>query len=68
MGRGIAQILLADAEHVVDVPSTLAMRVRVLDTGGGRKTDVDDARTVALTALRHKGLHAVRYEDQSRGP
>lgn len=65
LGRGIAQILLADAEHVVDVPSTLAMRVRVLDTGGGRKTDADDARAVALTALRHKGLHAVRYEDQS---
>ncbi len=44
IGAGIAQILLADAEHVVDVPSTLAMRVRVLDTGGGGKTDADDAR------------------------
>ena len=65
LGRGIAQILLADSEHVVDVPSTLAVRVRVLGTGGGRKTDADDARAVALTALRHKGLHAVRYEDQS---
>jgi transposase len=37
----------------------------VLDTGGGSKTDTDDARSVALTALHHKGLHEVRYEDQS---
>src|SRR5271163_4535098 len=43
LGRGIAQVLAAADEDVVDVPSTLAMKVRVLSTGGGRKTDPDDA-------------------------
>ncbi|QTJ64497.1 IS110 family transposase [Rhodococcus sp. ZPP] len=65
LGRGIAQILVARGEDVVDVPSTLAMKVRVLSTGGGRKTDPDDARAVALTALYHHGLHQVHREDQS---
>ena len=37
LGRGIAQILVAGGEDVVDVPSTLAMKVRVFSTGGGRK-------------------------------
>ncbi|OBF80864.1 transposase [Mycobacterium sp. 852002-51759_SCH5129042] len=65
LGRGIAQILAARGEYVVDVPSTLAMKVRVLSTGGGRKTDPDDARAVALTALYHSGLHNVHPEDQT---
>ncbi|ANS32253.1 hypothetical protein R1CP_38775 (plasmid) [Rhodococcus opacus] len=30
------------------------MKVRVLSTGGGRETDPDDARAVALTALYHR--------------
>jgi hypothetical protein len=51
LGRGIAQVLVAAGEDVVDVPSTLAMKVRVLSTGGGRKTDPDDAYAVALSAL-----------------
>lgn len=65
LGRGMAQILVARGEDVVDVPSTLAMKVRVLSTGGGRKTDPDDARAVALTALYHHGLHQVHRENQS---
>ncbi|MCD5422445.1 IS110 family transposase [Rhodococcus pyridinivorans] len=65
LGRGIAQILVAHGDDVVDVPSTLAMKVRVLSTGGGRKTDPDDARAVALTALYHRDLHRVHREDQS---
>jgi transposase len=65
LGRGIAQVLVAAGEDVVDVPSTLAMKVRVLSTGGGRKTDPDDAYAVALAALHHKGLHAVHGEDQT---
>lgn len=65
LGRGIVQILVARGEDVVDVPSTLAMKVRVLSTGGGRKTDPDDVRAVALTALYHRGLHQVNHEDQS---
>ena len=65
LGRGIAQILVARGEDVVDVPSTLAMKVRVLSTGGGRKTDPDDARAIALTELYHRDLHHVHREDQS---
>ena len=65
LGRGIAQALVAAGEDVVDVPSTLAMKVRLLSTGGGRKTDPDDAYAVALAALYHKGLHPVHREDQT---
>jgi Transposase len=39
-GRSLAQRLVADGEHVVDVPAKLAARVRLLDTGHGRKTDL----------------------------
>jgi hypothetical protein len=65
LGRGIAQVLVTADKDVVDVPSTLAMKVRVLSTGGGRKTDPDDAYAVALCALHHKGLHAVQRKDQT---
>src|SRR5258705_4563555 len=43
LGRGIAQLLAAGGEDVVDVPATLAARARLLDTGGTRKTDSADA-------------------------
>lgn len=39
LGRGTAQILVAHGKLVVDVPSTLATKVRLLSTGGGRKSD-----------------------------
>jgi transposase len=42
-GRPLAQQLLADGEHVVDVPAKLAARVRLFDTGHNRKTDAHDA-------------------------
>jgi hypothetical protein len=38
-GRSLAQRLLADGEHVVDVPAKLSARARLLDTGHNRKTD-----------------------------
>jgi hypothetical protein len=41
-----------DGETVVDVPAKLSARVRVFDTGNGRKTDPVDAHSVALVALR----------------
>ncbi len=65
LGRGTAQILVAHGEAVVDVPSTLAMKVRVLSTGGGRKSDPADAFAVALTGLRQKKLRVVVAEDQT---
>jgi transposase len=41
------------------------MKVRVLSTGGGRKSEPADAFAVAITALRQKNLRAVSAENQS---
>jgi transposase len=65
LGRGIAQQLAAAGEHVVDVPATLSMRVRLLNTGGGRKTDPADAASVAHAALHHPALRQIKPEDQT---
>ena len=54
-GRPLAQRLLADGEHVVDVPAKLSARVRLLDTGHNRKTDAHDAHAVAVSAPRGCG-------------
>ena len=53
MGYLLSQQLVAAGEHVVDVPATLAARIRVLGTGRSSKTDPNDALSVAITALRH---------------
>jgi transposase len=65
LGRGIAQLLAAAGEDVVDVPATLAARARLLDTGGARKSDPADAASVAHAAMRHKRLRTVVAEDHS---
>jgi transposase len=49
LGRLLAQRLVAAGETVVDVPSALAARARVLQRGHGRKSDGIDARSVAMT-------------------
>jgi len=49
-GRSLAQRLVADGETVLDVPAKLSARVRVFDTGQGRKTDPVDAHSVASLA------------------
>ena len=59
MGYLLSQQLVAVGERVVDVPATLAARTRVLGSGRSNKTDPNDARSVALTALRHTGLREV---------
>src|SRR3954470_5240046 len=64
VGRPLAQRLLADGEQVVDVPAKLAARVRVFDTGQGRKTDATDAHAVAAVALRTPGLRRLSVQDQ----
>ena len=51
IGRHIAQRLVAAGETVVDVPAKLSARVRVFDTGQGRKTDPVDAHSVAVAGL-----------------
>ena len=64
VGRSLASRLVAGGETVLDVPAKLAARVRVFDTGQGRKTDATDAHAVAMVALRTRGLrHVVADED-----
>ena len=63
-GRSLAQRLLADGHHVVDVPAKLAARVRLLDTGHGRKTDAHDAHAVAVAAVRTKELRRLSVDSQ----
>jgi transposase len=65
VGRVLAQQLVADGEQVVDVPAKLAARVRVLSVGHGRKTDPDDAVSVAVAAQGAPGLRRVGVEDHA---
>ena len=62
-GYLLAQQLVAAGEHVVDVPATLAARVRVLGSSRSQKNDPNDARSVAIVALRQPGLRVVTAED-----
>ncbi|KAB7741458.1 IS110 family transposase [Nostocoides sp. F2B08] len=61
-GRPLAQRLLADGEHVVDVPAKLSARARLFDTGHNRKTDAHDAHSVAVVAVRTAGLRVLSYD------
>ena len=63
LGYLLAQQLVARGEHVVDVPATLSSRVRLLGSGRSTKNDANDARAVAVAALRAPQLAAVRVED-----
>ncbi|WP_246101652.1 IS110 family transposase [Streptomyces cyaneus] len=65
LGRTLAQQLAAAGEDVVDVPSTLSARARLLATGGDRKTDPADALHVAQVALFRADLRKVTSEGQS---
>jgi len=59
LGFLLSEQLVAAGEHVVDVPATLAARVRLLGTGRSNKNDPNDARSVAIAALRAPQLAAV---------
>ena len=61
-GRPLAQRLLADGEHVVDVPAKLSARARLFDTGHNRKTDAHDAHAAAAVAVRTQGLRVLSYD------
>jgi len=63
-GRPLAQRLLADGEHVVDVPAKLSARARLFDTGHNRKTDAHDAHAVAAVAVRTRGLRVLSYDEE----
>jgi transposase len=58
-GRPLAQRLVADGEHVVDVPAKLSARARLFDTGHNRKTDAHDAHAAAVVAVRTKNLRVL---------
>ena len=61
----VAQQLLAAGERVVDVPAKLAAGVRLLATGDINKNDPNDARSVAVAALRSTILRDVLAEDHA---
>ena len=63
-GRPLAQRLLNDGEHVVDVPAKLAARVRLFDTGHNRKTDAHEAHAVAVVAVRTSTLRVLRVDGE----
>jgi transposase len=63
LGYLLSQQLVAHEEEVIDVPPVLASRVRVLSSGKSDKNDPNDARSVAIAALRQPGLARVRRED-----
>lgn len=63
-GRPLAQRLVGDGERVLDVPAKLAARVRVFDTGQGRKTDETDAHSIAAVAVHTRGLRELSADDE----
>jgi transposase len=65
LGYLLAQQLVGAGEVVVDVPATLAARVRVLGTGRSNKNDPNDARSVAVAALRSSTLTQVQAADHA---
>jgi transposase len=65
VGHLLAQQLLAAGERVLDVPPKLAARVRLLATGNINKNDPNDARSVAVAALRSAGCQEARRDDHA---
>jgi transposase len=59
----LAQQLVARGEDVLDVPATLASRVRVLATNRSNKNDPNDAHSIAIAALRAPTLRGVVRAD-----
>ena len=66
LGYLVSQQLVAHGEHVLDVPAVLASRVRVLSSGKSDKNDLNDARSVAIAALRQPALASVCRENHAQ--
>jgi transposase len=64
MGHLLAQQLVAAGERVLDVQPKLGARVRLLAAGDTNKNDPNDARSVAVAALRSPGAE-VRADDHA---
>ena len=65
LGYLLAEQLVDAGERVIDVPATLASRIRVLGSGHSNKNDSNDARSVAIAALRSPTLRSVRPADHT---
>lgn len=65
LGRLLAQQLVAAGETVVDVPATLAARVRLLGSTKAAKNDPNDALSTAIAGLRHRDLRPVVADDHA---
>lgn len=65
LGYLLSQQLVAAGETVIDVPATLASRIRVLGTGRSDKNDPNDALSVAIAALRAPALREVVAADHA---
>lgn len=59
LGHLLAQQLVAAGERVLDVQPKLASRVRLLEAGDVNKNDPNDARSVAVAALRSRACREV---------
>lgn len=60
LGAPLAALLIGDGVTVWDVPAKLAARVRLLSTGHSRKSDEDDALSVAVVAATSRNLRPVQ--------
>ena len=65
LGHLLAQQLVAAGERVLDVQPKLAERVRLLAAGAVNKNDPNDARSVAVAALRSRTVREVVPDDHS---
>src|ERR1700761_4157718 len=65
LGHLLAQQLVAAGERVLDVQPKLAARVRLLAAEAVNKNDPNDARSVAVTALRSAACPLVRADDHA---
>jgi transposase len=65
LGHLLAQQLVVAGERVLDVQPKLAARVRLLASGATDKNDPNDARSVAIAALRSPARREVKADDHA---
>jgi transposase len=65
LGNLLAQQLVTAGEIVLDVQPKMAARVRLLASGNTNKNDPNDARSVAVAALRSPARRRVTAEDHT---
>ena len=65
LGHLLAQQLLSAGERVLDVQPKLGARVRLLASGNVNKNNPNDARSVAVAALRSPGVREARPDDHA---